>query len=109
VVASRLAATYGSVNLSKGIDVDDLVVVRATYTKDGRHRDKVPDSRLDVPALCPDRRTHGKGCMLVVWVTAGCPTPDEYDYEDRGGKIYAVHRRTSPFHEKIQAAFDSRR
>jgi hypothetical protein len=50
-----------------------------------------------------------KGFILVAWVIAGCPTPDEYDYEDRGGKVYAVHPRTSPIHEKIQAAFDSRR
>jgi hypothetical protein len=50
-----------------------------------------------------------KGGTLVPWVIMGCPTPDEYDYENRGGKIYAVHRRTSPIHEKIQAAFDSRR
>jgi hypothetical protein len=29
--------------------------------------------------------------------------------EERGGKAYAVHRRTSPIHQKIQAAFDPRR
>jgi hypothetical protein len=50
-----------------------------------------------------------KGGMLVAWVIAGCPTADEYDYEERDGKIYAVHRRTSPIHLKIQAAFNSRR
>jgi hypothetical protein len=50
-----------------------------------------------------------KGGTLVPWVIMGCPTPDEYDYENRGGKIYADHRRTSPIHQKIQAAFDSSR
>ena len=49
-----------------------------------------------------------KGMLLAAWVIAGCPTADEYDYEERGGKIFAVHRRTSPIHQKIQAAFDSR-
>jgi hypothetical protein len=26
----------------------------------------------------------------------GCLMPDEYDYEERGGKVYAVHRRSGP-------------
>jgi hypothetical protein len=35
-----------------------------------------------------------KGGILITRLIMGCPTPDEYDYEERGGKIYAVHRRT---------------
>jgi hypothetical protein len=49
------------------------------------------------------------GILRTAWVIEGCPTADEYDYDVRGGKVYAVHRRTSPFHERIQAAFDLRR
>jgi hypothetical protein len=34
-----------------------------------------------------------KGLLLVGWMLAGCPSPDEYDYDVRNGKVYAVHRR----------------
>jgi hypothetical protein len=35
-----------------------------------------------------------KGWFLAAWVMAGCPPREEYDYEERNGKIYAVHRRS---------------
>jgi hypothetical protein len=40
-----------------------------------------------------------KGWFLVAWVIAGCPAPEEYDFEERNGKIYAVHRRSGPIHQ----------
>jgi hypothetical protein len=40
-----------------------------------------------------------KGFLLAAWVFLGCPAPDEYDYEERGGKVYAVHRRSGPIRQ----------
>lgn len=37
-----------------------------------------------------------KGLMLAAWVILGCPAADEYDHEQRNGKVYAVHRRSGP-------------
>jgi hypothetical protein len=44
-----------------------------------------------------------KGWLLAARVIVGCPTVDEYDYEERGGKVYAVHRRSGPMRQIDQS------